>query len=211
MTTRIKFWQPKKRGWFVILVTCLISWGCARSAEIIYYQLSAITQEQSTTVADTFENKNLLPVIGIGPVRFPQYLDRPQIVTRLDMNRLQLADSHRWAEPLNDNISWILKENLGLLLVNNRLYTYPWPQSVAIDRQLIIDIIHFEGDSHGTAQLVVVWTIKNGKGEVLQPARRSKFQGAYSSSNYSELTEALSEALALFCREAAEELQLLPD
>jgi len=39
--------------------------------------------------------------IGLGPIKIPDILDRPQIVTRIDNNRLQLAEFHHWAGQLD--------------------------------------------------------------------------------------------------------------
>ncbi len=195
--------DPEKIVWFIILVIGLGIVGCSRSSEIAYYQLSTMNRETGDRAADTTANTVQSPVIGVGPVRLPEYLERPQIMTRFGANRLQHADGHRWAEPLADNMTWVLKENLALLLGNNRLESYPWPRSLTVDRQLIIDIIHFEGDGN-KAQLVAVWTIRNGQGELLSPSTRSIFQVPYSSLDYAGLTGALSETLSLFCREVAE-------
>jgi hypothetical protein len=54
--------------------------------------------------------------IGIGPVEIPAYLDRPQIVTRLSNNELNLAEFDKWAEPLRDNLIRVLAENISSLL-----------------------------------------------------------------------------------------------
>ncbi len=211
MTMRIKDFYPDRSGWLVIMAMGLGLVSCSRSAEICYYQLSAMTRETTATAADISLNKVQPAVIGIGPVRLPEYLQRPQLVTRLDSNRLQLTDGHRWAEPLADNITRVIRENLTLLLENNRLHRYPWQRSLAVDRQLIIDIMHFEGDGDRSVQLVAVWQIKNGQGEVLLPPKRSSFQVPYPSLNYSGQTGALSETLSLFCREVAEELRLVDE
>jgi uncharacterized lipoprotein YmbA len=37
--------------------------------------------------------------IGVGPVHLPEYLDRPEIVTRINPNELKLAEFDIWAEP----------------------------------------------------------------------------------------------------------------
>lgn len=185
--------------------------SCSRSSEIYYYQLSAMSRDATGAGADISGNKVQPAVIGIGPVRLPEYLQRPQLVTRLDSNRLQLTDGHRWAEPLAENITRVIRENLILLLENNRLHSYPWHRSLAVERQLIIDIINFEGDGESSVQLVAVWQINNGQGEVVLPPKRSRFQVPYPSLNYSGRTEALSETLALFCREVAGELRLLDE
>lgn len=43
--------------------------------------------------------------VGVGPMHVPGYLDRPQIVTRRDADRIDLGDFDQWGEPLRDGIS----------------------------------------------------------------------------------------------------------
>ena len=50
--------------------------------------------------------------IGVGPVSLAAYLDRPNLVFREGSNRFAVAESHRWAGDLEDNISSVLAANL---------------------------------------------------------------------------------------------------
>src|ERR1700736_4827820 len=54
--------------------------------------------------------------IGLGPVKFPAYLARPEIVTRSSPNKIDLSDIDRWAEPLDKNFVTVLAQNLTTLL-----------------------------------------------------------------------------------------------
>ncbi|MDH5298187.1 MAG: PqiC family protein, partial [Desulfobulbaceae bacterium] len=112
-------------GWLApLLLSVLLLAGCVpRTDPVSYYQLSALEAERSGTA--TADSDKL--VIGIGPVGLPEYLDRPQIVTRLTPNRLHLAHNHRWAEPLGQNIARVLGENLSPLLGTDRILLPPWP------------------------------------------------------------------------------------
>ncbi len=51
-------------------------------------------------------------IIGVGPVRIPEYLNRPQMVTRGKSNLLTFAQYDRWAEPLGESIERTIAENL---------------------------------------------------------------------------------------------------
>jgi ABC-type transport auxiliary lipoprotein component len=42
--------------------------------------------------------------LGIGPISFPGYLDRQEIVTRVTQNQIEVSDADRWAEPLEENL-----------------------------------------------------------------------------------------------------------
>jgi hypothetical protein len=196
---------PGKRmqGGVVVLLACaLVLAGCARTPQASYYQLSAL--EAARTVPATAEAGKM--VLGIGPVLLPEYLDRPQFVTRLTANRLQLADSQRWAEPLGENIARVLGENLSVLLGVERILLYPWPVSKAVDYQLLVEVLHFENESDGAARLVARWSVKGKEGGIVLPERRSSHLVPAISRDQEGLVTALNQALGSFCREIARAL-----
>jgi len=186
----------------LLLLGCaLLLAGCARTAPVSYYQLSAMEAARSAPSAEAGKM-----VLGIGPVRLPEYLDRPQIVTRQSVNRLQLADSHRWAEPLGENILRVLGENLSALLGTERILLHPWPSSRATDYQLLVEILHFENESDGAARLVALWSVKGKDGVMMLPERRSSHLIAATSRDQDGQVAALNAALGSFCREIAQAL-----
>lgn len=185
----------------VFLVCALLS-GCAPIVPVNYYQLSALEMARIAPV--TPEAGKM--VIGIGPVRLPEYLERPKIVTRVTPNRLQLADSHRWAEPLSENIPRVMGENLSVLLGTDRILLYPWPSSRTTDYQIIAEVYNFENESDGAARLVVRWSVKGQDGGILLSERRSNYRVPAKSQGQEGLVVALNEVLGSFCREIAQEL-----
>ena len=182
-------------------ICALLLAGCARTAPVSYYQLSALDAARNTAATEAGKM-----VIGIGPVRLPEYLARPQIVTRQSANRLQLADNHRWAEPLGENIPRVLGENLSAQLGTDRILLYPWPSSRTTDYQLLVEVLHFENESGGAARLVALWSIKGKDGRIVLPERRSSHLVPATSQDQEGLVGALNEALGSFCREIAQEL-----
>lgn len=191
--------------WLVLLACTLLITGCARTAPVSYYQLSA--QEAAAHPASATEAGKM--VLGIGPVRLAEYLDRPQIVTRLTPNRLQLADNHRWAEPLGENIPRVLGENLSALLGTERILLHPWPTSRATDYQLLVDVLHFENESDGAVRMVALWSVKGKDGAIVLPERRSSHLVPAISQDQDGQVAALNAALGSFCREIAQELRPL--
>ncbi len=191
--------------WLVLLGCTLLLTGCARTAPVSYYQLSA--QEAARNVPAGAEAGKM--VLGIGPVRLPEYLDRPQIVTRLTPNRLQLADSHRWAEPLGENILRVVGENLSALLGTDRILLHPWPTTRTTDYQLLVEVLHFENESDGAARLVAFWSVKGKDGGIVLPERRSSLLISARNQDPEGLVGALNETLGSFCREIAQELRPL--
>ena len=193
----------KGRGvWLVLLACALLLAGCARTAPVSYYQLSAQETARPAPAAETSKM-----VLGIGPVRLPEYLDRPQIVTRLSATRLQLADSHRWAEPLGENIPRVLGENLSALLGTDRILLHPWPASRGTDYQLLVEILHFENEGDAAARLVALWSVKGKDGAMVLAERRSSLLIPAASRDQEGQVGALNGALRSLCREIAQELR----
>ena len=98
--------------WRLALVTLgglLLGLEACTSTPSRFYVLSSLSA--SETIAATAATQG--PVIGVGPITLPKYLDRPQIVTRAGSNQLALAEFDRWAEPLQDNVARVLAENLA--------------------------------------------------------------------------------------------------
>lgn len=186
----------------VLLALALLIACCTRTQPVTYYQLSTLDADQ--TVVDTSAIGD--SVIGVGPIRLPERLDRPQIVTRQSSNRLQLSDRHRWVEPLAENIPRVLRENLSVLLGTERFLFYPWSRTVSVDYQVIIDVIRFEGTGYETAHLKAIWSIQDIEGKVLLSQRRSNYQVTTTSPDHDGLVSALSETLSLLCQEIVQEL-----
>ncbi|MBC8209090.1 MAG: membrane integrity-associated transporter subunit PqiC [Desulfobulbaceae bacterium] len=189
------------------LLACafLLLTSCSRTQPVRYYQLAA--QEVNPTILPGSKvTQTDQIVLGIGPVQIPDYLDRPQLVTRLTPNQLHLADSHRWAEPLSKNIPRVLGENLSVLLGTDRILLHPWPSSSLTDYQLLVEVIRFENERNESARLIVRWSIKDADDTILLPEKRSSHRIVTVAQNQEELVVALNKALGSFCREVAQAL-----
>lgn len=98
--------------------------------------------------------------IGLGPVKFPGYLQRSEIVTRSSPNKVDLSEINRWAEPLDKNFVTVLSQNLTTRL-GAQVTTFPWYRPINLDYQVTLDITRFDTDSRGTAQILGRWEIKD--------------------------------------------------
>jgi len=188
----------------LLALSLLLLTSCVRSAPVSYYQLSAVAGNPSGAGSAP-------PMLGIGPLTLPSYLDRPQIVTRTSANQLDLADTHRWAEPLADNINRVLLENLLQRFPGSQLHLYPWRHSQAVDLQLVVDILQFETDEAGIAHLEIQWTVLDKNGSAKMPEKVSSYAVPAAQSDEGSRTMALSATLGLFCSDVATQLiALLP-
>src|SRR5258708_3672454 len=102
--------------------------------------------------------------LGLGPVKLPPYLDRPEVVTRAAPNRLELSKEDRWGESIQNGFTRAMERNLAAQS-GAAVILFPWYNTVHIDMQVQIDVYRFETDAQGTATLSAKWTILDSTGK----------------------------------------------
>lgn len=188
----------------VFLGIGLLAWsGCAGSRPARFYTLNSLDahgdlpkralQEQGTAVA-------------IGPVAIPDYLDRPQILTRSGPRELKLAEFDRWAGSLEQDVSRVLAENLsGLLAPDNVIVlrwggdAYPFPAKYRVG----VDVTRFEGTIGKSIVLAARWSVSREEDKKILFVRESIVKEPVEGQDYDALVGAMSRALAGLSREIA--------
>lgn len=190
---------------FVILMLILLLNGCVRDSKPVqFYMLNADAGVAGITRASGSADA---PVIGLGPIRIPDYLKRPQMIVAVTDNQYQLSEDHRWAERLDQNISLALFKALPRQLGTDRIVRYPWPQRQAIDYQVGIDILEFNVDASGQSRLIAQWFVKHKGKPVIDT--RSVYQFPASTTDYAVMVTAQSQCLAKLGQEIAKTLRQL--
>ena len=145
--------------------------------------------------------------LGLGPVHFPSYLSRDQVVTRMSPNQVEVSDTNRWAEPLDSNFTQVLSTDLAELLPSDRVVKFPWSQAAAIDYQLRIEVSRFEADRDGNAYLSARWTLVDLRhGRQLYSAD-SHLKESINAGEAGADAAALSRLLGQFSRQIAERIR----
>jgi len=191
---------------FRISVACvfvLTFLGCGSTKPSHFYLLRALSP---ASVSGLSETKQSSLSLGLGPISFPKYLDRPQIVTQASQHELHLAEFHKWAEPLKDNVTTVLHENLSELLSTERIVRYPWNRSNLPDFQLSLDVIQFDGTKNQEAVLKVRWTLVKEDGATIFHQKTSQYVEVPRGPSYEDLVAAMSRILASFSQEIADVL-----
>ena len=178
--------------------------GCTSSAPTRFYVLSPLASSKSES--QIIKDEGCI-TIGIGPVELPAYLDRPQIVTRVSENELNLAEFNKWAEPLKDNFTRVLVENLSTLLCADAISIFPWKGPTPIDYQVEVTVIRMDGNVGGNVSLVTRWAIFREKDRKMLLMRQSSFSRRLNSQGYQALVSAQSGAIADLSREIAEAIK----
>lgn len=192
------------RSLFISIILISVLSGCANTPPSRFYMLSSqsTSEEKKSNLADPG-----CIALAIGPVELPEYLNRPQILSRISENELKLADFDKWAEPLDHNISRVIIENLTEQLHAWNFAVFPWGGSIPIDYRIAVDIIRFDGNLSGDATLVVRWSIFVQEGKTLQTTKKSTYTEPVSSQSFEALVSAQEKLLAVFCGEIAKEIK----
>ena len=178
--------------------------SCAKSSKPVeYYMLDASVGIDNNQTLKGDEG----PMIGLGPIRLPEYLDRFQMVVAVSENKYKLIDGHRWAEKLDQNISLALFKTLPTQLGTDRMIRYPWPQRPGVDFQVKIDILELNIDQDGQSQLVAQWSIKSKDETILN--KRSTFTAQASTTDIDKMVQAQSECLTKLGQEIVTNLKPL--
>jgi uncharacterized protein len=184
--------------------------GCATSPPSSFYTLTAIPSGVAPPVP-----KGSALSLGVGPVTFPAFLDRPQIVSRDGTNRLALDEFHRWGGSIQDDFLQVWSENLATLLGTSRVLLFPAEVRFPVDFRVSARVLSFEGDAGGQAGseaiLKVRWTILDGAREQVVAVEESSYRSPLGPPGGQEaLVAAMSETLGAFSRDVAERLRRLP-
>jgi len=142
----------------ICLVLVSVLGGCigmSKSPAPRFYALQAIDKSQADK---TFDVPSTV-IIGIGPVKVPEYLNRPQIVTEDDDNLLTFAEFDRWGEPLDLALPRLISDNLSVLFPAATIATSPWNLSIPVRYQVIIDVVRLESRLDKNLSLTVQWSV----------------------------------------------------
>lgn len=188
-------------GTLLLLVFSLA--GCATTPPVQYYTLSNLS-EMHQDVPESAESDTI--AIGIGPVEFPKFLDRPQIVTRKSPNRIQVSEFHRWADSLPIAFSRVLAKNISILLPGDRVAVYPWEDQFVPTFRIRLNVEQFDGRFGGHVLLKVNWSVASQEGSDEPVVKNTLIEEPLPADGYEALVAAESRALAALSRAIVDEI-----
>ena len=91
--------------------------GCrSATTPLEFYTLSPLS---SVSEADKTAGFGDSIAVGVGPLHLPKIIDRPQIVTRIGPNKINVDEFHRWAGSVYEDFLRVVTMNLAALLQSN--------------------------------------------------------------------------------------------
>ncbi|RLQ21950.1 membrane integrity-associated transporter subunit PqiC [Seongchinamella sediminis] len=180
--------------WLALALLLAVT-ACGTTPPASHYRLSA--QESLPASAAG-------PALGVGPVSIPQYLDRDGMVRSDGANRLQIASSERWAEPLDQGITRVLSLNLAGLLQTQNIQPFPWHPERHPDFGVKVRVLALDADAT-RATLVAEWllyridddqALARRMADYTQPLSGAEAKAGEIAAAYSKLLYQLSQDIA---------------
>ena len=161
-------------AWLALSGLLLLAGCAAGGAQATrFYVLDALGAD---TVALVGSGRDAPPALDLAALRMPQYLERPQIVTRSRGSRLDLAEYDQWGGNLGKNIGRVLAQNLSRLMATPDVTLFSRRPATPADLRLEVDVLQFERDADGRVVLDTQWRLTGGESAAL--VRTSRFTSA---------------------------------
>ena len=101
------------------------------------------------------------PLVGIGPVTLPGYVDRAELVFQSDDYQFQVPGNVRWAGTLLENFTRTLAADVGARLGSGNVLPYPFPAATKPRVQVTVSVQLFHAVSGGDAVLEAAWQLED--------------------------------------------------
>jgi uncharacterized protein len=178
--------------------------ACSASPPVRYFSLSS-------TVADGRQDPGANVVLGLGPMRMAEYLNRSQIVTRGAGAEIIIDEFSRWAEPLALAFHRVVSTDVDNTMDGVTVLAFPWESAVRdqVNYRLLGDVIRFDADRSGRVILETQWgiTAVDSDEAIVRPHRTRYEAQTESPDDPAAVASAMNEALAKFSRDIASEMQ----
>lgn len=162
------------RNLFAAIGMALLLGGCATSPPVRYYSLAM------PDVA-ALEPGEGVPIVSIGPLDFPAYLSRLQMVTRAENAELRVDDYHRWAAPLDDEFGRVVAAHVENRLGRAAVVAFPYSGVGRPEFRVYGSVSRFEVDAAGEAVLIIQWSIMDSDDTLVSSPQRSRYTSVASS------------------------------
>ncbi len=172
--------------------------ACSTTTAVRYYTLNPFPEMQQD-ISQAVSGDTL--AIGVGPVEFPKFLNRPQIVTRKSQNRVEVSEFHRWASPLQGDFLRVLAKNISILLPMSRVAVYPWKDQDSPTYSIKLNVEQFDGQFGKHVILDVTWSVAKQKDENDPVVKNSFIKEPVSTEDYEAIAAAKSRAIAVLSQE----------
>ncbi len=198
---------PSRAALLLLLVTAAAagaaSSGClGRSPEPRLFTLGAMARP-----ADAPLDSEL--AVLVGPVRFPRYLERPQLVHRLEGGELQLDEFNRWAGSFEENVVRALALDVADRLRSDRVVAYPSDPPFALAYRVRIHFDELVVGPDDVLRMRARWSIRNGRSDDPPRIGRTDLDRPVAGSSIRAVVAAHDDAIAALGEALSREIERL--
>jgi uncharacterized lipoprotein YmbA len=177
------------------LLTCL---GCASAPPA--QKTEFLLRPQTISVQDSMQ-----PTIGLGRVEVAPYLDHGGIAFETAPGEINIAEHHRWADPLNFAIRRYLQVSVGQAAGQNVAGSLTAPDGVETEIDVLVH--QFHGSVSGRVVLVAEWQIHSSTPDEVQAYRQFSATETVRGDGYAEVVRAHAALLDELAASIAGELR----
>lgn len=177
--------------------------ACGSSPPVRYYDLEALETGYSPDRTGSSS-------VGVGPLRTPDYLSRPRMVTREGDATIVVNDFDRWVEPLDDAIHRVLATNLDAQLDDAVVVAFPYTHITDLDYRIVGRVDRFDADADGLAVLEIQWGVIGPNDEILAQPRRARYEARSSRDPmFAAIAHAMSDVVRQLSHDISVQLEAL--
>jgi uncharacterized lipoprotein YmbA len=172
-------------------VMILLLTACGTTPASRFYVLIPTLEAETTATSPSM-------TLGLQPVKLPASVDRSQMVSSISSHQRQLSELDRWAEPLHENVTRVIGQNLEARLGPASVYPLPHRAAPEFQSVVSIEILEFDAVVDGQCSIVARFHIVDGSGlwktsQLVHAASSGRSGGA------AGVAEAMSANLASLC------------
>ena len=188
-----------------IFLALAVMAGCRSSTPPVeFYTLSPLPAVSEANKIDGLGDN---VAVGVGPLQIPKIIDRPQIITRIGPNKINVDEFHRWAGSVYEDILRAVTLNLSGLLQSRLVIAFPWEDYFYPDYQIYMEIHQFDGRLGQYVQLDITWTITGREDREILFVRKSLIREPTQGEDFDAFVAAKSQILATLSQQIAQAIK----
>jgi uncharacterized lipoprotein YmbA len=186
----------------VLFSTLIVLTGCRSSTSPVeFYTLSPLPD---VTEANKIAGLQKNIAVGVGPLQIPKIIDRPQIITRIGPNKVNVDEFHRWAGSVYEDFLRAVTLNLSALLQSSLVVAFPWEDYFYPDYQIYMEVHQFDGRLGQYVQLETTWTITGREEREILFVRKSLIREPTGGEDFDAFIAAKNRILATLSQQIAQ-------
>jgi len=190
----------------LVLLVALGAGGCVLAPRPDHTRYYTLSPEAGPPAAA----RGTAPSLGLGPITWPPYLDRPELATRLGPEQIGYSAVERWAAPLDEIFERALAEDLRARVPAREVVLWPWSRSAPPDLAVSVQVLRFESEAAGAAVFDARWTLQGGAGGPALASGETRFREAVPPNDAASAVAALARGIGSLARDVAAAVPRLP-